>query len=401
MAQPAAITSLGTCTYTAPTETCTAPTLAAGQVWTVTLTVAVSAPSSTAYSDTATVTGTEGTTFTASATATATATPALPAGFAQTKLAGGLAKPIVLDFAPNGDLYIGEQGGTILVYRNGAVQPTPVLSLTVFEPGRDRPARHGPRPQLRHQRLPLHLLHRRSHHLRRDEPALRPPVPLHRGQRRGQPGQREDPLHRQPGPAHGRHRRQLRPRRQRPAGRPRRQALVERGGQRPLHQQRREPGQHLRQDPPLQPRRLRPGRQPLRQRVRSGALHLRLRAPQSVAVHLPPQRPGHDRGHRLQLLGGPRHHPGRGQLRLAVQGGRLRQLRLPQPGVRLRPLPDRRRRLGHRRLLGYHLPPGLQPRGLLRRLHPPRHRGGELRPQLQVPGSPTPSSTPTPGRSPT
>ena len=201
----------------------------------------------------------------------ATANPALPAGFTQTKLAGGLAKPIVLDFAPNGDLYVGEQAGKIVIYRNGAVQPTPVLSMTVFQQGETGLLGHGPRPQLRHQRLSLRLLHGRPHHLGGTEPALRPPVPLHRGRRGGQPGQREGPLHRQPGPARGRYRRQLRPRRQRSEGRTRRQAVVERGRQRPLHQQRGEPLQHLREDPPLQPRRYRPLRQPLRQRGRGRA----------------------------------------------------------------------------------------------------------------------------------
>lgn len=135
MTQPATVQNLGTCTYTSPTETCTVPTLAAGQTWTVTITMAVSAPASTAYSDTATVTGTEGSSFSASATAGDTSAPALASGFTQTKLAGSLSKPIVLDFAPNGDMYIGEQGGTILLYHNGAVQPTPVLSLPVFEQG--------------------------------------------------------------------------------------------------------------------------------------------------------------------------------------------------------------------------------------------------------------------------
>lgn len=135
MAQPATTTNLGACAYTTPTETCTAPALGAGQVWTVTVTMAVSAPSSTAYSDTATVTGTEGTAFTATAMANSTSGPALPPGFTQTKLAGGLAKPIVLAFAANGDLYIGLQAGKVVVYRNGAVEPIPVLSLPVFQQG--------------------------------------------------------------------------------------------------------------------------------------------------------------------------------------------------------------------------------------------------------------------------
>ena len=133
--QPDVQSALGTCAYTAPTETCTAPTLAAGQVWTVTLTMAVSAAPGAAYSDTATVSGTEGTPFSATATTNATATPAVASGFTQTKLAGGLAKPIVLAFAPNGDLYVGEQAGTIVIFRNGGVVPTPVLSLPVFQQG--------------------------------------------------------------------------------------------------------------------------------------------------------------------------------------------------------------------------------------------------------------------------
>ena len=135
MTQPAVQTASGTCTYTSPTETCTTPTLAAGQVWTVTLTMAVSVPVSSAYSDTATVTGSEGTAFSTSATASSTSSSGLAAGFTQTKLAGGLAKPIVLQFAPNGDLYVGLQAGKIVIFRNGAVLPTPVLSLTVFQQG--------------------------------------------------------------------------------------------------------------------------------------------------------------------------------------------------------------------------------------------------------------------------
>lgn len=55
--------------------------------------------------------------------------PNLPAGFTQTQLAHGLTKPIALAFAPNGDLYIAEQAGTILVERGGAVLPTPLATL--------------------------------------------------------------------------------------------------------------------------------------------------------------------------------------------------------------------------------------------------------------------------------
>jgi glucose/arabinose dehydrogenase len=133
---PAITSNLGTCTFANPNETCAVPTIAAGQVWNVTMTVGVTAAAGTAYSDTATVSGTESSTaFSTPATTTSAVSPALAPGFTQTQLAGGLNKPIVLAFAANGDLYIGEQGGTILVYRNGAVQPTPVLTLTVFSQG--------------------------------------------------------------------------------------------------------------------------------------------------------------------------------------------------------------------------------------------------------------------------
>ncbi len=133
---PVATSDLGSCTFASPAETCTAPSIAAGQVWNVSLTVAVTAAAGTAYSDTAQVSGTEsGATVGGTATTTANAAPALPPGFVQTQLVGGLTKPVVVAPAPNGDIYIGEQGGTILDYHNGALLPTPVLTLNVFEVG--------------------------------------------------------------------------------------------------------------------------------------------------------------------------------------------------------------------------------------------------------------------------
>ncbi len=58
-----------------------------------------------------------------------TAYPDLLPGFAKTQLAHGLKNPTVIAFAPNGDIYIGQQAGAILIYRNGAVLPTPVIQL--------------------------------------------------------------------------------------------------------------------------------------------------------------------------------------------------------------------------------------------------------------------------------
>jgi len=133
---PVTTSDLGSCTFTDPAETCTAPTLAAGQVWNVTMTVGVTAAAGTAFSDTVTVSGTEsGGTVGGTATTTGDAGPTLPAGFVQTKLVGGLTRPVVVVPAPNGDLYIGEQGGTIVDYHDGALLPTPVLKLNVFEEG--------------------------------------------------------------------------------------------------------------------------------------------------------------------------------------------------------------------------------------------------------------------------
>src|SRR5438876_1075767 len=53
----------------------------------------------------------------------------VPSGFTKTQLAHGLNKPTVIAFAPNGDIYIGEQPGNILIYRGGTVLPTPVITL--------------------------------------------------------------------------------------------------------------------------------------------------------------------------------------------------------------------------------------------------------------------------------
>jgi len=67
--------------------------------------------------------------------AAAVTVPGVPAGFVQTQLAQGLKDPSVLAFAPNGDIYIGEQSGVILIYRNGALLPTPVVTLNAFNQG--------------------------------------------------------------------------------------------------------------------------------------------------------------------------------------------------------------------------------------------------------------------------
>ncbi len=122
--------STGSCSFASPTVTCSAATLSAGGSWSVTITGQVTAAAGGSLSNTATVTGTESSTpFSASATVTTPINQVLPPGFTQTKLAGSLTKPILLAFAPNGDIYVGEQTGVILIYRNGAVLPTPLVTL--------------------------------------------------------------------------------------------------------------------------------------------------------------------------------------------------------------------------------------------------------------------------------
>jgi glucose/arabinose dehydrogenase len=120
---PATTTSTGSCGWdsTATILTCTAAALPAGAAWTVTATGLQTAAVGTTLADTATVAGTEsGATFSAAGDSSTVVTGGLPAGFTQTTLAKGLSKPTVLAFPPGGDIWIGEQGGTILDYRTGA-----------------------------------------------------------------------------------------------------------------------------------------------------------------------------------------------------------------------------------------------------------------------------------------
>lgn len=137
-AGPYFTTSTGSCSYDTSTSlvTCTAAALPAGQVWTVTITGQLSAAAGAVIPDSATVTGTEsGSQFTASGNTSTTVGPGLPAGFSQTQLGHGLKDPVVMTFVPGGDIWVGEEGGTILDYHNGAIQPTPVATLpNVFFP---------------------------------------------------------------------------------------------------------------------------------------------------------------------------------------------------------------------------------------------------------------------------
>src|SRR5258707_413121 len=60
---------------------------------------------------------------------------ALPTGFAETQLATGLLAPTAMAFAPDGRLFIAQQSGQLRVFKNGALFPTPFVSLKVDSAG--------------------------------------------------------------------------------------------------------------------------------------------------------------------------------------------------------------------------------------------------------------------------
>src|SRR5262249_37028224 len=66
--------------------------------------------------------------FAALARNAAAAAP-LPANFTRVTLIAGLNHPVQSRFAPNGDMYIAEQCGAILLFHNGALAGTPVITI--------------------------------------------------------------------------------------------------------------------------------------------------------------------------------------------------------------------------------------------------------------------------------
>src|SRR5262245_50109108 len=54
----------------------------------------------------------------------------LPAGFAEVQVAGGIASPTAMAFAPDGRLFVAEQGGRLRVIKSGALMATPFVDLS-------------------------------------------------------------------------------------------------------------------------------------------------------------------------------------------------------------------------------------------------------------------------------
>ena len=59
----------------------------------------------------------------------------LPAGFTEIQVAGGLASPTAMAFAPDGRLFVCQQGGQLRVIKNGTLLPTPFVTLGVNSSG--------------------------------------------------------------------------------------------------------------------------------------------------------------------------------------------------------------------------------------------------------------------------
>jgi len=67
--------------------------------------------------------------------ATAGRAATLPTGFTEALVASGLSNPTAMQFAPDGRLFVCEQGGRLRIIKNGALLSTPFLTVTVSSSG--------------------------------------------------------------------------------------------------------------------------------------------------------------------------------------------------------------------------------------------------------------------------
>jgi glucose/arabinose dehydrogenase len=59
----------------------------------------------------------------------------LPAGFAESQVASGLSSPTAMAIAPDGRIFVCQQGGSLRVIENGTLLPTPFVTVTVNAQG--------------------------------------------------------------------------------------------------------------------------------------------------------------------------------------------------------------------------------------------------------------------------
>src|SRR4051794_24475986 len=55
--------------------------------------------------------------------------------FTEFPIASGLASPTAMEIAPDGRIFVAEQGGTVRVIKNNQLLPTPFVSLNVDSSG--------------------------------------------------------------------------------------------------------------------------------------------------------------------------------------------------------------------------------------------------------------------------
>ena len=59
----------------------------------------------------------------------------VPTGFTDSVVAGGLTNPTAMALAPDGRVFVCQQNGALRVIKNGALLPTPFLTVTVDSSG--------------------------------------------------------------------------------------------------------------------------------------------------------------------------------------------------------------------------------------------------------------------------
>lgn len=73
--------------------------------------------------------------FSLAAVVTGSQAASLPTGFTESQVATGLRQPTAMAFAPDGRLFVCEQGGALRVIKNGSLLSAPFLSVTVSSSG--------------------------------------------------------------------------------------------------------------------------------------------------------------------------------------------------------------------------------------------------------------------------
>src|SRR5687768_17126365 len=74
-------------------------------------------------------------TFTFSITTISTYAATVPTGFTDSVVASGLSNPTAMALAPDGRIFVCQQGGALRVIKNGVLLPTPFLTVTVDSSG--------------------------------------------------------------------------------------------------------------------------------------------------------------------------------------------------------------------------------------------------------------------------